>query len=113
MWSEGLGAIHSTEMESGAMHIYEILKRPVLTEKSNYQADTLHRYTFEVDDRANKIQVRKAVETIFNVKVLDVNMISVRGKQRRSGKFIGRTSDWKKAVVTLAAGQSISFFEGV
>lgn len=95
------------------MHLYEVLKRPILTEKSNYQADALHRYTFEVDRRANKHQVREAVETIFKVSVLDVNMMTVRGKQRRLGRRIGRTSDWKKAIVTLAPGQSISFFEGV
>ena len=78
------------------MHLYEVLKRPILTEKSNYQADALHRYTFEVDRRANKHQVRQAVEAIFKVTVLDVNMMTVRGKQRR-----------------LGPGQSISFFEGV
>ena len=65
------------------MNPHEILRRPILTEKSNYQADALHRYTFEVDGRANKIDVRSAVETIFNVTVVDVNMITVRGKKRR------------------------------
>jgi large subunit ribosomal protein L23 len=100
-------------MESGEMHVYEILKRPVLTEKSNYQADALHRYTFEVHPRANKHQVREAVEQIFNVTVVSVNIMGVRGKQRRLGRYLGRTPDWKKAVVTVAPGQSISFFEGV
>jgi len=95
------------------MNPHEILKRPVLTEKSNYQADALHRYTFEVDRRANKLDVRSAVESIFNVTVLDVNMIRVRGKKRRFGRTIGRTSDWKKAMVTLAPGQSLKLFEGV
>jgi len=95
------------------MNPHEILKRPVLTEKSNYQADALHRYTFEVDRRANKLDVRNAVESIFNVTVLDVNMIRVRGKKRRFGRTIGRTSDWKKAMVTLAPGQSLKLFEGV
>jgi len=95
------------------MNPYEILRRPILTEKSNYQADTLHRYTFEVDRRANRLDVRSAVETIFNVTVLDVNMITVRGKKRRFGRTIGHTSDWKKAIVTLAPGQSLKFFEGV
>ena len=95
------------------MHVYEVLKRPVLTEKSNYQADALHRYTFEVDSRANKHQVREAVEHIFNVTVVDVNMMKVRGKNRRLGRYLGRTPDWKKAIVTVAPGESISFFEGV
>jgi large subunit ribosomal protein L23 len=100
-------------MESGEMHVYQVLKRPVLTEKSNYQADALHRYTFEVDRRANKHQVREAVEHIFDVTVVDVNMMTVRGKQRRLGRYSGRTPDWKKAIVTVAPGQSIRFFEGV
>ena len=95
------------------MHVYQVLRRPVLTEKSNYLADALHRYTFEVDARANKHQVREAVEQIFNVTVVDVNLMKVRSKRRRLGRYVGRTPDWKKAIVTVAAGQSISFFEGV
>lgn len=95
------------------MHVYEVLKRPVLTEKSNYQAEALHRYTFEVDPRANKHQVREAVEQIFDVTVVNVNMMKVRGKSRRLGRHVGRTPNWKKAIVTVAPGDSISFFEGV
>jgi large subunit ribosomal protein L23 len=95
------------------MHLREVLKRPILTEKSSYLTDALHRYVFEVDRRATKQLVREAVESIFSVKVVDVNMMSVRGKQRRVGRFVGKTHDWKKAVVVLAAGESISFFEGV
>ncbi|MHB1294515.1 MAG: 50S ribosomal protein L23 [Anaerolineae bacterium] len=95
------------------MHVYEVLKRPIMTEKSSYMVDALHRYTFEVDSRANKLQVRAAVETAFGVKVVDVNLMTVRGKQRRLGRHVGHTSDWKKAVVTVAPGQTISFFEGV
>lgn len=95
------------------MHLYEILKRPVLTEKTNYQADALTRYTFEVDVRANKHMVRNAVETIFDVHVMAVNMITMRGKKRRFGRHEAQLKDWKKAVVTLAPGESISFFEGV
>ena len=95
------------------MHLYEILKRPVLTEKSSYQADELQRYTFRVDRRANKHQVRRAVETIFGVEVLGVNIMNVRGKRRRLGRYEGKMPDWKKAIVTLAPGDSISFFEGV
>jgi len=100
-------------MGSGEMHLYQVLKRPVLTEKSNYQAEALQRYTFEVDPRANKHQVREAVEQIFSVTVVNVNLMNVRGKNRRLGRYSGRTPDWKKAVVTVAPGQSISFFEGV
>jgi large subunit ribosomal protein L23 len=95
------------------MHLREVLKRPILTEKSSYLTESLHRYVFEVDRRATKQLVREAVESVFGVKVVDVNMISVHGKQRRVGRFVGKTPDWKKAVVVLAAGESISFFEGV
>lgn len=95
------------------MHAYEVLRRPILTEKSSYQADTLHRYTFEVDVRANKLDVRRAVEEVFDVAVENVNIMNVRGKPRRFGRREGRTSDWKKAIVTLAPGETISFFEGV
>ena len=95
------------------MHQYEILRRPVLTEKSNYQADALHCYAFEVAPAATKQEVRRAVEAIFNVKVVAVNMMNVRGKRRRFGRHEGQTPDWKKAIVTLAAGNTISFFEGM
>ncbi|MHB9031466.1 MAG: 50S ribosomal protein L23 [Anaerolineae bacterium] len=95
------------------MHVYEVLVRPILTEKGNYQVDKLRQYTFEVSTRANKIQVREAVETAFKVNVLDVSIMNIRGKQRRMGRHTGTTNAWKKAIVTLAQGQSISFFEGV
>ena len=95
------------------MHPYEVLRRPVLTEKSNYAADELHRYTFEVDVRATKQQVREAVQLAFNVKVVSVNVMNVRGKAHHSGRHTSYSSDWRKAVVTLASGDSISFFEGV
>jgi large subunit ribosomal protein L23 len=100
-------------MESGTMHQYEVLKRPVLTEKSNYQSDELHRYTFEVADKATKQQIQQAVEAIFSVKVVAVNVMNVRGKERRFGRHVGQTSGWRKAIVTLAPGSTISFFEGV
>ena len=95
------------------MDPYEVLRRPILTEKSSFQSDNLHRYTFEVDVRANKRQIRDAVEQVFNVQVLAVNVMNVRGKRRRWGRIVGRTKDWKKAIVTLAPGQSIQLFEGV
>ncbi len=95
------------------MDPYEILKRPIVTEKSGFQSTNLNRYTFEVDVRANKRQIKEAVEQVFNVQVVDVNVMNVRGKQRRWGRVVGRTRDWKKAVVTLAPNNSIQFFEGV
>lgn len=95
------------------MHIFEVLKRPVVTEKSNARADQYNQYTFEVDPRANKVLVKEAVEQAFNVKVLDVNIMRVPGKRRRHGRRIVTTSPWKKAIVTVAPGQRIEFFEGV
>jgi len=95
------------------METYEILRRPIVTEKTGLQSEHLHRYTFEVDVRANKRQIKDAVERVFNVKVQAVNVINMRGKSRRLGRQAGWTKDWKKAIVTLAAGQSIQLFEGV
>jgi large subunit ribosomal protein L23 len=96
------------------MHVYDILKRPVVTEKSNAQADNLRQYTFEVDQRANKIQVKDAVETAFNVKVVGVRIVSIPAKRGRYGRTtIVKKAALKKAVVTLAPGGTIQFFEGV
>ena len=95
------------------MDPYEVLRRPILTEKSSFQSDNLHRYTFEVDVRANKHEIRDAVEQAFSVQVIAVNVMNIRGKRRRWGRIVGRTKNWKKAIVTLAPGQSIQFFEGV
>lgn len=95
------------------MHLYEVLIRPILTEKTDFASDELQKYTFEVDARANKHLVREAVEQAFDVEVLGVNIMNVRGKRRRWGRFLGKAHSWKKAVVTLSPGASISFFEGV
>ena len=95
------------------MNHYEILRRPIVTEKSSLQSEHLHRYTFEVDCRANKHQIKDAVEHAFNVQVVAVNVTNVRGKRRRWGRILGHTANWKKAVVTLAEGQTIQYFEGV
>jgi large subunit ribosomal protein L23 len=96
------------------MHVYDILKRPVVTEKSNAQANAENQYTFEVDRRANKMQVKDAVETAFNVTVLEVNIVNIKPKYGRSGRAtVIKKAGMKKAVVTLAPGSSIQFFEGV
>jgi large subunit ribosomal protein L23 len=96
------------------MHIYEVLRRPVITEKSVIGVDEGNRYTFEVDMRANKFQVKDAVETAFNVTVLDVHMLVMPVKTARRGRrVVIRKPKWKKAVVTLAYGDSIQLFEGV
>jgi large subunit ribosomal protein L23 len=96
------------------MHIYEVLRRPVVTEKSIDGVDYLNRYTFEVDLRANKFQVKDAVETAFDVSVTDVRIAMMPAKTSRRGKrVIIRKPEWKKAVVTLAPGNRIQLFEGV
>jgi large subunit ribosomal protein L23 len=93
------------------IHLYDVLRRPVITEKATYVSDTLNQYTFEVDLRANKIQIKDAVELIFDVDVLRVNTNIMAPKRGRRGrKFYMRTKKWKKAVVTVAAGQQINLF---
>ncbi|MFC2001366.1 50S ribosomal protein L23 [Chloroflexota bacterium] len=94
------------------MHLYEVLRRPLITEKNSvHQAQ--NKYVFEADDRANKLQIRQAVEKAFKVKVTGVNVITVPGKTRRVGRRQVLTSPWKKAIVTLKPGDKIEFFEGV
>ena len=95
------------------MNPYEVIKRPLLTEKSTLIKEQNNQYCFEVSSRATKVDVRHAVENLFNVKVLDVKTMQYRGKTKRMGRFIGRRNDWKKAIVTLKPGTSIELFEGV
>ena len=90
---------------------HDIIIRPVVTEKSS-SLMALNKYTFEVHRSANKIQIRKAVEEVFGVKVAGVNTINVKGKPRRRGLSKGFTRSWKKAVVSLQQGSRIEFFEG-
>ncbi len=96
------------------MNVYQILKRPILTEKTDFQRDD-RQYVFEVDRRANKIQIKEAVETLFDVHVESVNTMIMKPKRRRLGrKVIVTESAWKRAVVTLAPGERIQeFFEGI
>lgn len=96
------------------MHVYEVIKRPVVTEKSYLVADEQNKYTFEVDMRANKHQIRDAVETAFKVRVEDVRVMVMPAKTGRRGRrTVVRKSAWKKAVVRLVEGDSIQIFEGV
>ena len=96
------------------MHPYEILRRPVVTEK-NTALQALGKYAFEVAEAANKPQIKQAVEMAFDVEVTSVNVVLMRGKTRRigRGRQLVQTPSWKKAVVTLKPGDSIQFFEGV
>jgi large subunit ribosomal protein L23 len=90
----------------------DVLLRPYITEKTTAMMAE-NKYTFVVPLAANKIEIRQAVEQIFKVKVLDVNTIRVMGKTKRMGKNIGKRPDFKKAIVKLAPGERIEFFEGV
>ena len=92
---------------------YEILRRPLITEKSTTEKETSNKLVFEVALRANKIEIKHAVEQMFKVNVLDVTTMTMRGKKKRVGRSLGKKSDWKKAVVTLKEGERIDFFEGV
>ncbi len=94
------------------MHAERIVKRPILlTEKASRLREDTNQYMFEVDSNANKIQIKKAVEQLFSVTVTQVNTLNQRGKFRRMGRGHGKLNNWKKAIVTLKAGDSIAFFE--
>lgn len=93
--------------------IYQVIKGPWITEKSNWQKEAANQVSFIVDSRANKIEIKKAVEDLFKAKVQAVQVMVNPGKKRRVGRNVGYRSDWKKAVVTLKPGERVEFFEGV
>jgi large subunit ribosomal protein L23 len=95
------------------MNPYEIIRGPVITEKGTIQKELNNQLTFEVDRRANRVEIRHAVEKVFNVRVEKVRTMQIKGKVKRLGRSMGRRRSWKKAIVTLAKGQNIEFFEGV
>lgn len=90
----------------------QVIKRPIITEKGTKVRDNFNQYVFEVYPRVNKIEIRKAVESLFNVKVTEVRTIKVLGKIVRVGRNRGKRPDWKKAIVSLAKGNKIEFYEG-
>ena len=90
---------------------HDIIIRPVVTEKSSRMME-MNKYTFEVHPMANKVEIRKAVEVVFKVKVKSVHTIKVHSKPKRMGAFLGKSRAWKKAVITLVDGEHIQFFEG-
>ena len=92
---------------------YEIIKRPVITEKTNIQKEVSNQVTFEVDRRANRIEIQRAIEDIFKVRVAGVRTMQVKGKVKQRGRIVGKRRDWKKAIVTLMPGERIDYFEGV
>lgn len=92
---------------------YDIIIRPVVTEKTSIQKEDFNQVSFEVDRRANRVEIRRAIEKIFNVRVADVKTMQVKGKVKQRGRIIGKRKDWKKAIVKLMPGERIDFFEGV
>ncbi len=95
------------------MDIYQVIREPHITEKANFQKQGANQISFKVHKHANKIEIRKAVETLLDTKVLEVRTINVRGKTRRVGRNVGKRPDWKKAIVKLAPGENVAFFEGM
>ena len=95
------------------MDYHRIIKSPLITEKGTMLRASQGQYLFEVDPRANKHQIRGAIEKLFKVHVVDVKTLNFRGKLKRVGQNVGLRSNWKKAYVTLKEGETIEFFEGV
>jgi large subunit ribosomal protein L23 len=95
------------------VNLHQVIRKPLVTEKSNIGREERNLVTLAVDPRANKHDVKRAVEELFGVNVLDVHTLRMPHKSRRVGRFQGRKTQWKKAVVRLAEGQKIEFFEGV
>jgi len=92
---------------------HHLIKGPIITEKTHSQREAANKVTFRVSMKANKIEIRKAIEDIFKVKVLGVNTIHIRGKAKRLGRTQGMRPDWKKAIVTLAPGEKIPGLEAL
>lgn len=95
------------------MKEYDIIRGPLVTEKTTLQKEMHNQLTFKVDIRANRVEIKDAVEKNFNAKVKQIRTIQVKGKVKQRGKILGKKKDWKKAIVTLMPGQRIDFFEGV
>ena len=95
------------------MSTYDIIRGPLVTEKTTLQKELNNQVTFKVDKRANRVEIRDAVEKNFNTKVQKVRTVQVKGRIKQRGRIIGKRPDWKKAIVTLMPGQRIDFFEGV
>ena len=95
------------------MIYYNIIKSPLITEKTTIQKETSNQVSFKISRKANRVEVKNAIENIFNVKVAGVRTMQVKGKTKQRGRIIGKRKDWKKAIVTLIAGERIDFFDGV
>jgi len=94
------------------MNIFDVIRAPQMSEKTLSLKEEANQFAFQVDQRANKIQIKESIEKSFKVKVLKVRTINVRGKKKRLGRYQGLRSSWKKALVTLKEGDTIEYFEG-
>ena len=95
------------------MREYDIIRGPVVTEKTTLQKELHNQVTFKVARSANRMEIKDAVEKTFNTQVSQVRTVQVKGKVKQRGRIVGKRKDWKKAIVTLMPGQRIDFFEGV
>jgi len=93
--------------------IYEVIKGPHITEKATLLKDAYRQVVFKVNPKATKIDIKRAVETIFKTKVIKVRTVNVRGKRKRVGRIVGKKPDWKKAIVSISAGEDLEKFSGV
>ena len=96
-----------------SVDLYRVLEKPLITEKSTLMQEHGNRVMFQVNRASNKMQIKEAVQKIFNVTVLDVNTINVKPRSKRFGRHQGQTKAWKKAIVLLKEGDRIDFFDGV
>jgi len=94
------------------MNPYDIIKRPLITEKTSIQKEDYNQMSFEVDRKANRVEIKRAIENIFKVNVDKVRTMQVKGKTKQRGRIVGKRRNWKKAVVKLMPGERIDFFEG-
>ena len=94
-------------------NVYDVIKKPLITEKGTRLKEENNTIILQVSTEANKMDIKRAVETVFKVKVADVRTITFKGKKKRLGARQGVRSDWKKAVVTLKEGQTVEYLEGV
>lgn len=94
------------------MNEYDVVVRPIITEKTSLLKETANQYVFEVQRDANKIEIKKAIEKLFKVKVVSVSVVQLEGKKKRMGRFSGKKPDWKKAYVKLSPKDKITIFEG-
>ncbi len=94
------------------MNDHDLIIKPLITEKTTIQKEVANQVSFEVDRRANRIEIKRSIENLFDVKIAKVRTMQMNGKTKRRGRFVGKRRDWKKAIVTLMPGERIDFFEG-